>query len=195
VRGPYAIELTSAPAAEPVTAARAKQHARVEVADDDDLFDDWIKEARQKVEDRLDQSLITQTWKLYLDRFPNWCDPEYPEIRLPRGPLQSVSSISYVDTAGATQTLSSARYQVDAKRRPGRVIPAVGYSWPGTRTGTVNAVTVTYVAGYGASGGSVPQCILQAIYLTVAHWNATRLPGDLPPEVNDLLLQAWFGEY
>lgn len=193
--GSYALELSSAPAAEPVTAARAKRHARVEVSDDDDLFDDWIREARQKVEDRLDQSLITQTWKLYLDRFPDADDPAYPEIRLPRGPLQSVSSITYVDAAGTTQTLSASRYQADAKRRPGRVVPAVGYSWPAARAGTVNAVTVTYVAGYGASGSSVPQCLLQAIYLTVAHWNATRLPGDLPPEVDGLLAQAWFGEY
>ena len=62
---------TVAPAKEPVTLAQAKSHLRIEddVTDDDVLIEDIIKQATDYVEKVTGLSLITQTWKLVLDRF------------------------------------------------------------------------------------------------------------------------------
>ena len=53
------------------------------------------------------RALLTQTWDMYLDEFP--CAGE---IIIPLSPLQSVTSVSYVDQHGATQTWASANYRI-----------------------------------------------------------------------------------
>src|SRR3990167_7420015 len=68
-------------------------------------------------------------------------------IELPLPPLRSVTSITYVDQDGTTQTLSSTLYTVDSSSEPARITPAYGEVWPSTRD-QVNAVTVRFVAGY-----------------------------------------------
>lgn len=115
----------------------------------DPLLNMLIASARQHAETLLKRYLITQTIDLYLDFFDDW------EIKLP--PLQSVSAITYVDTDGATQTLSAANYLVDAASTPARITPAYGEVWPTTRYQN-NAVKIRFIAGYGAAS-AVPQCI------------------------------------
>lgn len=108
-----------------------------------------IKSARQYAEMLLGRYLITQTVDLYLDCFPDW------EIKLP--PLQSVTAITYVDTAGDTQTMTASDYLVDSASVPARITPAYGKTWPSTREQN-NAVKVRFIAGYGAAS-AVPECI------------------------------------
>ena len=115
----------------------------------DQLLNVLIKSARQYAEQLLGRYLITQTVDLYLDEFPTQA--------INMRPLQSVTEITYVDTAGDTQTLSAADYIVDSTGSPARITPAYGVSWPSTRD-QVNAVKVRFVAGYG-SASTVPQCV------------------------------------
>ena len=49
-----------------------------------------------------------------------------------RPPLQSVTTVTYVDPSGTTQTLASNRYVVDVNNEPGRMAPSVGSVWPVT---------------------------------------------------------------
>tara|TARA_R110000868_G_scaffold29889_25_gene111156 strand:+ start:3717 stop:4304 length:588 start_codon:yes stop_codon:yes gene_type:complete len=156
----YALTEATAPAAEPLSTAEAKAHLRVDVADDDDLIDRIIGAARRQAETFTGRALIGQTWDLDLDCFPGWT------IDVPKPPLQSVSQIEYLDADGVSQVLSSSLYRVDARRQPGRITPAYGEVWPVTR-GTTNAVTVRFVAGYGAAGSDVPEDIRQAMLLIV----------------------------
>lgn len=89
------------------------------------------------------------------------------EILLPWSPVQSVSSVAYVDTAGVTQPLTvTTDYVVDTSSEPARIYPAYQCSWPSCR-GQRNAITVTYIAGYGASGTAVPAPLLDAMYLLI----------------------------
>ena len=78
---------------------------------------------------------------------------------VPKPPLQSITSITYVDEDGATQTLATSVYSVDAPTGPtcarGRIYPKYEQEWPTTRC-EPGAVTVTFVAGYGTTGASVP---------------------------------------
>lgn len=183
------------PAAEPVTVAEAKLHCRVENSIEDAWFTDAIKTARLWCETTVDRVFITQTRKLVLDRFPP------SQIVVPRPPLQSVTSIEYYDSAGVQQTLAADQYQVDTFIEPGEILPAAGTSWPSTKSGLINAVEITYVAGYGASASYVDARVKQVIKLLVAHWYANRealvganVPADLDTACRSLLQQIWHGE-
>lgn len=160
------LNITVEPALEPITTAEAKQHLRVDLSDEDEYIDTLIVASRAFAENHTRRQLITATWQLTLDRFP-WV------IELRRPPIQSVTSITYVDTDGVTQTLDSSLYRVDVTGVTGRVTPAFGESWPSTRAVT-SAVTVTYVAGYGGTGDDVPGPFKHAIKLVLAHYHENR---------------------
>lgn len=162
-----AVKLITPPASEPVSVSEAKLHLRVDGADEDTLISGLITAARQYVEDYTQRALITQTWRLLLDEFPNG-----DTIHVPLPPLQSVNSVTYYDEDGALQTLPTTDYHVDPESAQGRVVLTDGKCWPTTQT-RPNAVTIEFVAGYG-DAASVPQAIKQAILLLVAHWYEHR---------------------
>ena len=165
----YATEMTSGPAVEPLTVSEAKAHLRVDHTTDDSYIESLIKAARRSAELFQGRAYITQTWKVYLNTFPSAA-----AIAIPYAPLQSVTSISYVDLNGNTQTLSSDLYQVDTKSMPGQVVLAPLASWPSTQTDKVNAVTITFVAGYGNTSASVPEHIRHAIRLILSDFYQHR---------------------
>lgn len=174
-----ALSLVTGPAIEPVSLADAKTHLRVEVDDENALIQTLISAARQWVETFTHRALITQTWDLKLDGFLCGSDDA---IELPLAPASSVTSIAYVDSNGDTQTWASANYTTDLPSGPkaqrGRIVPAYSMFYPSTRD-VVNAVTVRFVAGYGSTAASVPQPIVAAIKLMVAHWYAQREPVNI----------------
>lgn len=137
------LKLTTGPVVEPVTLAEAKEHCRI---DEDDLTADtlmediWIPAAREECEHELQRSLLRQTYTRILDGFPE----ERIELGMPR--VVSVSSITYTDGNGDTQTLSPSQYVVDADREPGFVYPAYGTSWPSTLA-TYSTVSVVFLTG------------------------------------------------
>lgn len=154
------LTLFSEPAVEPLSVDDAKTHLRVTAGDNDTYISKLITGARKYVEGQTGRALINQTWDLYVDQFPygsNW-------ITIPKAPLSSVSAITYVDTAGATQTLSTSVYTVDTDSTPARVYLAYNQTWPDIRT-QYKAVKVRFVAGYGSSDESVPEDIIHAIRL------------------------------
>ena len=158
--------LVTPPAVEPITLAEAKAHLRVTASDEDALITALITAARTTCENEIRRSLITQTWELTLDQFPD-------AIELPYPPVIGVTSVQYIDATGGTETtLSAASYTLDAKCEPGWLVPAYGYEWPTPRD-EINAVTVIYTAGYGASS-AVPEAIKAWIKLHVGHWYANR---------------------
>lgn len=156
------LSLVTAPAIEPVTLSEAKAHLRVEHTNEDALILGLIQAAREYAEVYCNRALLTQTWDLTLDYFPA-CG----FIELPKPILQSITSITYKDTAGDTQTWATSNYIVDTKGVFGRITPAYGIVWPSTQS-IINAVTVRFVAGYGDDTDSVPQSIKQGILMYVA---------------------------
>lgn len=148
----YSLKRITPPTVEPVSVAEAKQHLRIVNSDEDTLIESYIAAAREWVETFTNRTLVKSTWQYQTDGFSYYCidgDPYAVGFRVPRAPLISVSSITYLDEAGAEQTLSSSYYNVDPNVEPGLVSLAYNQTWPNTRA-TRNAVTVTYLAGYGA---------------------------------------------
>lgn len=167
-----ALRRTVEPATEPVTLAEAKAHMRIDHSNDDAWITAAIVEAREMAEKELGRSLITQTWQRTLDYFPDAIELSYP-------PIIAVSSILYRDSVTGTPTvLSAASYEVDSASEPGYVVPAYGYEWP-TPQDSINAVTVTYTAGYG-DASAVPQAIKKWMLMIIGHMDANReatVPG------------------
>lgn len=169
------LQLVTPPASEPVSLAEAKAHLRVDIPDDDTYIATLVQAARERVETITNRSLVTQTWRAWLDAFPAELDRRgQPSIGLSRGPAVSVSNVKYIDAAGALQTLSPSAYVLDNKNQDSvpRVRPAYGTSWPVTRA-ELDAVQVEFVAGYGEPA-AVPAPIKTAMLQYIAHWYQNR---------------------
>ena len=183
--------VTDGPDVEPVTTAQAKTHARVDTSDDDTYIGTLITAARRYCEQYTRRTFVTTTYEWTLRSLPAG------ELVVPRPPLQSVSSIKYIDTDGNEQTWSSDDYQVSTAGVVGRIKPAYSETWPSYRGYDYDAVTVTFVAGYGDAAADVPQEIVHAIKFLVAHWYEHREPvlvgtsiTSIPLTVKNLLLQG-----
>lgn len=137
------LDLVTSPVIEPVNLAQAKAAANISGSVDDGLLRVLIAAARAQAETITHRVLVTSTWDFRLNAFPE--SNEAIEIPLP--PLQSVTSITYLDAGGDTQTVDAADYVVDTASEPGMVYLAPGKAWPGTQD-IRNAVTLRFVAGY-----------------------------------------------
>lgn len=169
------LTLITAPAEEPVTLAEAKKQLEITTTDDDTLITALLSAARMDVEAATKRRLITQTHEWRLDAFP---DSDDCVIRLPLPPLQSVSSIKYIDADGAEQTWATSEYVVDAPAGPqaaaGTVRLAYGKTWPTTRD-EINAVRIRFICGYGAAA-AVPEGIKAAVKLKLTELHQHRDP-------------------
>ena len=170
--------LASAPAVEPILPSDLKLHMRVDSEEENTLILAYIRAARIYLEDAKNQQFITATWEYRCEEFPD-------EFVLNRSPLQSVTSIKYYDTDDVLQTLDSSLYEVDTYSVPGRVRPADGETWP-VVDDRYNAITVTFVAGYGTSGSDVPEPTRHAIRLLAAHWFENREATTVNARIDEI---------
>lgn len=161
-------ELVTAPAVEPIGLTEAKLHCRIDTDADDSMVSGWIQSAREEAERTMGRKLITQTWRAKLD-----CFPASGVIQLPHPPLQSVTSVTYVDQDGDEQTLATSEYVVDTSGEGGRIYLAYNKTWPFTR-GEPNAVRVLFVAGYGDEVADVPERFRSWMLLNIGSRNAHR---------------------
>lgn len=150
-----------------VSLVEAKAHLRVDVADDDALITSMIWAAMQAAEQRTGLTLLPQTWEISMDAFPD-------AFELTRVPAVSIASLIYVDTLGASITLSNTLYGMDSSDGfgPAYVVPVYAGTWPDTRA-EINAVRLRYVAGY-ANAASVPESIKSWIKLQVGSMYVNR---------------------
>lgn len=155
-----ALKLITAAADLAVTLVEAKAHLRVDTSDDDTLITAMITAATEAAEQATGRAIMVQTWELTLDAFP-------AAMELTRVPVDSITSVTYVDLDGTDQTLSALLYSLDNADDfgPAYVVPAYDTEWPDTRD-QINAVKVRYVAGY-ANAAAVPESIKSWIKLQV----------------------------
>ncbi|HEV1992419.1 MAG TPA: head-tail connector protein [Candidatus Dormibacteraeota bacterium] len=188
------------PAIEPITLDEAKLHLRVTGTDDDAYISGLIAAARQLEEKIQNRAFLTTTFRMQIDSFPDLPNatlkffvPTYSvesylaraislmsgPLRLLRSPCISVTSITYLDNNGATQTLAQnpapglPGYIVDVDSEPARIAPANNLPWPITQA-IQSAVKVTYVAGYGATADKVPETTKHAIKLRIGQFYENR---------------------
>jgi hypothetical protein len=203
----------------PVSIQEAMSHCNISDYGEATYLSGLIAQAVRYAERYTGRRFITTKLRASWDRFPQAYPPPEPPIgteaydrvqdwfpfalRPPEPPMSKLYSLTYTDTAGVTQTLastaSSTKVQLDMDAEPARIVPAYGTVWPATRL-VPRAVQLTYDAGYGASGASVPASIKQAILLLVSHLYENREPvtldGDpktIPMTVTALLDSEHYG--
>jgi uncharacterized phiE125 gp8 family phage protein len=142
---------------------------------EDTYISDRITIAREYCEDYQHRALATQTWDLILDEFP---DSDYIEI--PLSPLQSVTSVKYIDYAGvsATMTASLSGYFVDTDSEPGRVCLSYCITWPIFTEYPYGAVRIRFIAGHtGTAPDIIPKKTKQAMLMLISYMYENRLPS------------------
>lgn len=163
--------LTTGPTVEPVTLAEAKSHLRIDITDDDTDITALIVAAREYIETQLNKQLITATYTWRIDTFPLGVKPFV--IPYPAFPLQTVTSINYIDVDGDSQLLATSVYNVNTDDEPAEITLKFDQTWPDIRTQD-NAVTLVLVAGFGDAASDVPESLEVAIKLLVGHFYENR---------------------
>lgn len=171
---------TAEPAVEPVALAGMKEHLRVTHDSEDALISDLIKAAREEVERSTSLALISQSWRLSLDRWPR-----NGLVALRRNPVSSISSVAVFDEDGEGFVLPPEAYQLDSSAMPARLqfkaMPAPGQE--------LNGIEIDFIAGHGESPAQVPEGLKRAIMILVSHWfefrgayGAKDQPVSIPDE-------------
>lgn len=167
--------LITAPAVEPVTVDELKLYLRIIDDAEDALLALYITAAREHAEGQMGRALAEQTRETSADAFP-----KSGVLRLGFAPVVSISSVKYLDEAGAEQALAPSFYTIDARGEPGALVLALGQSWPSTAA-LPSAVRVQYVCGVSA-----PQILKQAVLFLAAHLYEQRLPVNVGNIVNSI---------
>lgn len=175
----------------PVSLELTRMHLRNEdLRVDDALVRALILSATQNIEAQYGLALLEQTVVQTHNAFPASSDTP---MLLRIAPLLSVTSIAYIDAAGATQTWSASQYTSGRFNNTAFIVPKIGYSWPSGLAKMPNAVTITYDAGYGTKSENIPEPIKQAILLNVGWLYENREdPTATLSRASDHLLRPYY---
>ncbi len=183
-----ALVLVTPPVIEPVSIAEAKSHLRLDGSADDILVASLILTSRLHIEAALGLALVTQGWKLVLDRWP-----KSDCLALPLRPVQSITSVAVLTADGSPDVLAPSSFVLDGGGAPPRLV-RTGAAWP-TVGRAAAGIEIDFVAGFGAAAADVPAPIRQALLLLIAHWYEHRDPIEIgsaesavPRAVSELLL-------
>lgn len=152
--------LLEPPASEPLSLFDAKTYLRVDHDHEDALIGAMIAAARIQVEVRTRRALITQSWRIVLDRWPS-----SGVIASPVSPLRSVLAARLRDSAGETQPLDSDIFVANPASSPGMI--AFDASRVVHPAKPFAAIELDIEAGYG-DAIDVPAPLVQAIRLLLA---------------------------
>ena len=157
--------LLTPPAVEPLTLAEAKAFLRVETGDDDETIAALIAAARLHVEAATRRALITQSWRLSRDAWP-----DNGRLNVLPAPLQTLAAARVYDEGGTAHAVDTQAFVLD---RAGSALCFAPWALP--MPGRVNAgIELDVVCGYGDAAADVPEPLRQAIRLLTAHWYENR---------------------
>ncbi|MBO0134552.1 head-tail connector protein [Agrobacterium burrii] len=163
--------LINPPQTEPLTLAEVKAHLRLDSGDEDALLTTLIRTAREHLERTTGLCLLRQTWRLYLDRWP-----QTGVILIGKGPVQTIETILVFGSDGRETNITAADKLLDGTARPARL-------WlrdPLTPGRAMNGIEIDFIAGYGEAGTDVPDALKRAMLMHVAQMFAFR--GAVAPE-------------
>lgn len=163
----YPSTITVAVTEEPVSAEQARQQARTDSDTEHDAELTRLRTAaRAYVEKYCGVRFGTQTIVAKCDSFADMA-------RLSEAPVQSVTSIQYVDADGDAQTLSTDVYELRADGLEVAVVLKYGQAWPSIQPGS--RITLTAVVGHA----TVPPNVLHAMLLWIAEQFGNHEPVAL----------------
>lgn len=171
---------------EPVSLEDEKEHLRLDITADDAYVADCITAARVFVEGQTKRCLMPQTYDYKIDYAWPY---KYGGVRidLPLNPVTSVTSITYVDSNGASQTLASNKYTLAARTHDSFIVPAYGVSLPDVRW-VPNAITVRFVVG---DSSNIPKELHRAVMILAGHYYEFRETGAKAPDAVEALISPF----
>lgn len=145
-----------------VTLVEAKLWLKVDSdTTEDTLITALVHSAVNDFESYCNRAVRSQTIEMKFDSFDGI-------IQLMRSPAASISSISYKDADGVSQTLSNTVYELDTWSLPNRVVLKYGQEWP-----AATDVKVTYTAGY-ALVADIPEGIKTVLKVIIRDYYKNR---------------------
>lgn len=189
------------PASEPFTVAEVKEWLQIATTRQDARIADLIRAARVYTETKmLSRALVTTTYDWSIDGFvdpdrlrkvPRQMRDRWPlaepriqplpflpadePIRIPIAPATAIDSITYLDPDGASQTLATSVFALDAPSN--EIHLKADQVWPDTQE-VRSSVTVRFTAGYG-DPADIPGDIRQGMLFLIAHWFENRTTIDI----------------
>jgi uncharacterized phiE125 gp8 family phage protein len=148
---------------EPITVAELKQHLDIVRDDQDAMLAQMIVAGREWVENYTGLILTARDVQQGFDGFSS-------RMELYAWPVRGMPTVGYIDSDGEDATVPGVR--IAANRRPARILPEFGVSWP-----SADGVTVTVPAGY-ANPADVPASLKSAIVIHAAAYYEARALSD-----------------
>jgi uncharacterized phiE125 gp8 family phage protein len=176
--------LIQPPAAEPIARAELEAHLRLDAGAESAVLDRLIGVARAQVETTTRRCLVTQRWRVFLDRWPH-----ARRVALPVAPVQQVLAVTVYDAAGTPRSLDPADFLLDRGRAPPTLTPKGAAPGPAR---AANGIEIDVEAGYGPPA-AVPAPLREAVLRLAARWAEHRLDAEtaelsgLPPLVQALV--------
>jgi len=175
--------LIEPPESEPLSLSEAKNYLRVGHEADDALILSMIAAARLQVEAHTRRALLTQTWRVVLDRWPT-----AGVIASPVSPLREVVAARVKDGAGESQELDLDCFIANAASAPGVIaFDARRVTQPLALSA---GIEIDIEAGYGAPA-DVPAPLVQAVRLLLVrayeYRGEDRGGGAIPDGIAGLL--------
>ena len=149
------LRVVTPPASEPITLSEAKLFLRIDDGADDDLILRSIAVVRDAAEQYLGYALLPQTLE-YRVGYPDSC-----VVALPRGPVNSITSITATDDNGTVTTWASTTYRASSD----------GFSVLLKQEPYAAVLTITYTASLADTAAGLPALIKQGMlhHLAVAY--------------------------
>lgn len=168
------LEEATQPAEEPLSLAEAKLYLRVDGTEEDALITELIIAVRRAAEQYLRRTLVTRRWRLVYDGYA-------PEVaRLPMGRVSSVVSVTEIAEGGATTSVDSALYALNAART------ALCFS----ACILAHQVEILYEAGY-PDAATVPSSFKQGMLAHLAELYDGRSSASGLPEASVALYRPY----
>jgi len=166
----HVLTLTGAP--DPlVSLADIKEHCRVDGTDEDDYLTGLVAAAEAVIDGpngMVGKAIATQQWTLTKHRLAG-----NEDLIIPVVPFRDAVSLTYYDADNVQQTADLANdYTVFGNEDFGFIRPLT--SWP-VMYDRPDALTLVFHAGFG-DVADVPQNLVAAAKLLVAHWYESREP-------------------
>lgn len=185
------LEVTTAPAAEPVSVDDFKAFVKLSDTDDDGLITNLLKVARVAAENYTNRAFINTTYKQTQDDFEyddlgNYSvrdqlayrvdmqeiEGKQVYIKLERPDVSTVSSINIIDEDNSSSAYAATNYSLYSTAN--KILINDDATIP-TNVRQRGGVEINFVAGYGASSTSVPEDIRYAIMMhTQSIYDYTR---------------------
>lgn len=167
------VTLETAPAADLISIADAKDHLRVDHDDDDTFIEAAIAVAMDALDGwqgRLRRALINQAWRVAV------CQADhYGRLFSPLAPASAFTAIQYYPPNSDTLTTATASEfrLIKGGLDWSYIEPKDGFAWPSTDD-RPDALQAVFTCGYGEAAENVPASIIHAAKLLIGHFYENR---------------------